>query len=873
MTEMATPPVDVIAYDYAHELRKVFSQVFGDEESRFNNFLTLAMNAVRSYSPANTLSYWDYKLESVYEEDLNTNNVGNVFHHRDLTNAMKALRAQNLHKEVFKLHNNFPELHHDEQIDVLLYTCEDAKDWMMLQDHFERMYGKGDLPLPIHYAIVMNALAGIGATADVERLFSQLLKRNLMPNSYVYAALIKCRLNDDQIDDAIKIAESYFSLLDKGKVSDKPTTYLYNLILKAHTRSSDLGKAISFLERVVVQQQTMKTKLISYSLLGDIVRFASKNLGINEIIKVKQIAVSLQADDIPFRLQLIKAYTALGFYQKADEEITTAHQMSDIPFSLPHVCAVQVRNCFFWYQRAQSTERKRLLVDNIKFIVARLYDGTLANSGKGHLIAELIRYYVYRGPLANATSLLELAKRLEVVHEKHYLPLLKHYSSQDEMESQQQVLALYKDMAVNRINAGAKTYVSLMKALNYLDGRVGNFDRSQELLRTIFDTYGLSVNSPTVKDAVSFDSVFNDASELCSIVSLYVMSRHPSPNEVLFNFLEQMKQILKDKITNDFRYLVALDMAQLYYQQGNISFAIMLAKNTVGEMNEVFDKYWHSYCVSGLPISDFRYPKQLTQIYQKLTKLLFANTSDEEIESYYHEAEQHHALLLGTQYNSVMRCLLDRGGLKEALEISERHLISGNLVERKLYERLQYYWKLFILHQFQAKGVPATLTEYAILNEFYDIRNPKELMSELRHIKEPLKALQKFIDKEGVPYKKNLKITGLLKLIPQVFNPEYRIFSDKKIHQHIINQLRKALNQYIGKDTNKAFQLMDDYESTLMFLIEEKGMGTKMWKFRKEIDQILKPQGGTHETLVQRRKRTIEALTLAHNNSQNKTFL
>lgn len=887
IAEIAKPPEEMIAYDYAHKLLKIFEQVFGKDKSQFYNFLTLAMNSVRRFSPATALNYWDYKFESVYNEVPQNHNepdivdeieVKHAFHYRDLTNAMKALRAQNLHKQVFELHTSFPELHHDEQIDTMLYTCEDSKDWMMLQNHFESMYGKGDLPLPIHYAIVMNALASIGATKDVERLFSQLIKRKLIPSAYVYAALIKCRLNDGHIEDAIKVAESYFSLLDKGKVSDKPTTYLYNLILTAYTRSSDLPQAMKFLERVVEQQESMKIQLISYPLLGDLVRFASKNLGINEIQDIRKVAKDLEADGIPFRLQLIKAYTALGFYEKAEEEIIKVHQMSYVPFNLPHVCAAQVRNYFFWYQMAQSKEKKQYLVDRIKFIVSRLYNGSLGNSGKGQLIAELIRYYVYRGPLSNATNLLELAKSLEVLDEKHYLPLLKHYSSQNDVESQQDVLALYKDMAVNRINAGAKTYVSLMKALIYLDARVGNFDRSQELLRTIFDTYGLSMTSPNTKDVVSFEPIFKDVSELCSIVSQYVMARQPSPNELLFNFLEQMKRILNDRITNDFRYLISMDMARLYFQQGNVSFAVTLAKNTIGEMNEVFEKYWKSYAASGFPVSDFRYPKNMIQTYQKLTRLLFANSNCSDIEEYYREAEKHNAQLLGSQYNTVIQCLLDspknhnRGkNLKEALYISERHLISGNWTERKLYKKLQNYWKLFVLHQFQTKGISATMAEHKLLNEFYDIREPKLLITELHHVKKPLEELELLVQKSGVPFKKNLKVSGLLKLIPQVFNPEYKIFSENKLQSHVVNQLRRAVNQYVGNNKNKAFQLMDEYENTVMFLIEEEGMGRKMWKFRKEIDQISKPQG-TQETLVQRRKRTIEALTLAQQ-GQTKAFL
>lgn len=133
------------------------------------------MSATAS-APNYVLKYWQYKVKHSRQMGLAPSRVLN---YKDLKYAMQSLLSMNYHKEVEELYWNFPTLHDDDQIEVLLELCAVSKDWEGLQKRFEEMYGRGNLPLTVHYAIVMNALATVGAKQEVDNLFQQLIERKL----------------------------------------------------------------------------------------------------------------------------------------------------------------------------------------------------------------------------------------------------------------------------------------------------------------------------------------------------------------------------------------------------------------------------------------------------------------------------------------------------------------------------------------------------------------------------------------------------------------------------------------------------------------------------------------------------------------------
>ena len=80
------------------------------------------------------------------------------------------------------------------QESLILELSKVTKDWNALQKNFENMYGRGNLPLTVHYGIAMQALNTLRADEELGRLYDQLQKRGLHLNSTVMDALIRSKI-------------------------------------------------------------------------------------------------------------------------------------------------------------------------------------------------------------------------------------------------------------------------------------------------------------------------------------------------------------------------------------------------------------------------------------------------------------------------------------------------------------------------------------------------------------------------------------------------------------------------------------------------------------------------------------------------------
>ena len=71
---------------------------------------------------------------------------------------------------------------------------------------FENMYGRGNLPLTVHYGIAMQALNTLRADEELGRLYDQLQKRGLHLNSTIMDALIRSKI---RLLDQTKVVELF----------------------------------------------------------------------------------------------------------------------------------------------------------------------------------------------------------------------------------------------------------------------------------------------------------------------------------------------------------------------------------------------------------------------------------------------------------------------------------------------------------------------------------------------------------------------------------------------------------------------------------------------------------------------------------------
>lgn len=845
-----------------------------NDDQGFQNLITSIMSTLNSASPNTALNFWKYKLDICEDRGVRYRDLLDI---SDLTLAMSALCILRLHKEALDMYSSYLDLHHEDQIEILLRISEETKNWKLLQSQFEDMYGRGNLPYIEHYVVVMRALSSIGARDQIDLLFTQLKKRNLIPNALIFSALINSRLHEADIQGAKKCFEHYLEYVAQGLLPSGKSPQLYALVFNIHFKSSDLDLAMKFLRETFDQQVSLNKNLADHkegnisllntSTLGKLVELAAKNYGLLEIQEIQEIAQGLGLVSAKFYRSLAKAYISLDQYELADRAVYNAHLESEVPFTNADIYAVQLRNYRFWSASLPKSDQKTHLQSKQTFIteLIQIKRNEVVSAYTGSLIyTEVVQYYLNRGKMEEALGMLQLAKLREVLSEVHFIPILTYLSNKADYELFTEILATYRRMAKERVEISTRTYIPLMKALIFLDrqGQNGG-SNSFKLLKSIFEMNGLSLTSAEPESIILSDLMFENSVDLCEIVSTYVESTSDElNNQLLVNFFNQMKLILGQRLSNKFKFSVYKEMSKVYKDQKNTELALKLIGTGLSDLNRIIDKYEREYHLPGEVII----PTTLMKNYRRLVNLKL------EVLGIFSTREDYLDLLKGAfsvrlsgmQYNKIFQALfkkLDLESLHLMMGICETHLISGNWVDVKLMRIQQQLYKLAILHAANIYGDQEILTKYKHLNAYYNTSNLTTLRKEIRG--RPFDTLSKLFSQ----YRSTLQAYSwtpdrIVEEIPEFFNPERRTNTRNKITPSNCHQLWLAINTYADGDITKAFNLMDLYPETIEFLMYNNVARIRKSFFRSEIDKLVAPRFNLRESFGERKDRTLEAMNM-----------
>lgn len=869
------PPTGVHFVDHMERITSILTRLNYHDPKCILNLISSIMSAIHRFSPNNVLNLWKYKTNLVASGDLK---LGLGLRPHDLTRAMGALCKLRLFHECLALYARNPDLQSDEQIDVILRVCEDSKDWKMLQSQFEDMYGKGQLPFVGHYAIVMNALASIGARDEVDLLYAQFKKRKLVANAAIYLALIRSRLYVNDIVGAQDCFKKYLVRLGAGTISGDVTAYLHSQLFKAYFQMNDVDGVMSFLKTIIGQQKQNERKLLNSTTLGNMANFFAANLRLAELEFIRKTAVDLNLHDAPFLVALAGAYIRLDQFERAQEIIMTAHAESPVPYTNPAVYAQHLRLCRSWHAHATSSNQRHHLRKQMKFIsklVTLKHLHVLTLKSNPALLEEIIKYTLKYGLMDQAYDAFGIARNSEVLSEIHFLPFLKHYLQLNTPNSSSQVLKLYRRMAEERIEVTPRTYLYLMEALISLDCKARNgLENSYKLLQSIFDTNGLSLRGTKVKSKLATVALHEVFPVIGKIVASFVDASDDSGKtiDIFVTFIQQAKSIMGPRLSNPIRFMIYESMSRLYLCQNQYSLAEKIAKTGLADLDAIIDRFVATYPYQNEPMGQL--PRAIEALYRKLagTRIRCLRESQEQHEyvGLLKELHRRGIRFSGMQYNSMFSYLLTLSSpeidwsesLPLILSISEAYLVAGNWVEASLNSKRLRLYKLAILHLCQ--GDVSLFDQYKILNDYYGVHSLQQLHEEFVGIRGRHHHLEEFI---SLFYRdRHLFNVGrmthdfVLDNMPIFFVPERRIATPNVIQPYILTNLLYKVLQCCGDDKDALFKLMDAYPGTIEMLFYNGEARLRQHQFRREISQRVAPRSD-HESSSQVKARAWKAMS------------
>lgn len=852
------PPQGVHFVEHMIRLTSILERTNYHSSECILNLISSIMVAIHRFSPNNVLNLWKYKTNLVASRGLKLS-VGIRPH--DLTEAMSALCKLRLFHECLDLYARHPELQTDEQIDVLLQVCEDSKDWKMLQSQFEEMYGRGQLPFVGHYAIVMNALASIGARHEVDLLYAQFNKRKLVANAAVFLALIRSRLHGNDIAGAQECFQEYLARLGAGTISGDATAYLHSQIFKAYYQMNDVDGVMSFLTEIIAKQKQTTRKLVCSNTLGDMAAFFASNYRLAELERIRKVAMDLNLYDTPFHVDLAGAYIRLDQFERAQEIIMTAHSESPVPYTNPAVYAQQLRLCRLWHAHTTSPDKRHQLRKQMKFIsklVTLKHLHVLTLKSNPILLEEIITYTLKYGTMDQAYDAFGIARNSEVLSEIHFLPFLRHYLQLNTPDSSSQILKLYRRMAEERIEVTPRTYVYLMNALISLDCKARNsLDNSYKLLQSIFDTNGLSLRGTKAKSKLATVTRLEAFPAIGKIVASFVEASDDSGKtiDIFVAFIQQAKTIMGPRMSSPVRFMIYESMSKLYLGQDQYDLAEKIAKTGLADLDTIIDRFIATYPYENEPIGQV--PRALEALYRKLagTRIRCLQKSQQQFKYVDLLRELHHrgVRLSGVQYNSMLSYLLTLSApeidwsetLPLILSISESYLVAGNWVEASLNSKRVRLYKLAILHLCQKDILQ--FDRFKILNEYYGVHSLQQLHQEwsgLSGREDALKEFTKLFYKDRHLFNVGrMTHDFILDNMPIFFVPERRITTWNILQPYNLTNLLYKVLECCGDDKIALFKLMDTYPGTIEMLFYNGEARLRSKQFRREIDSRVAPRG------------------------------
>lgn len=859
-------------YQFLDEFSLIFLQQDFSRDD-YCRFLTTLMKVSSEINPQLTHYIWRFKLGNKYHMDSS-----------DLTYLMESMLNTNQSSELFSLYKHHPTLHHEHQLQILLKASELNKDWSYLQRQFEDMYGKGQLPYVIHYSVVMNALASLGGKADIERLYLQMSKRKLKPSSSIYAALIKCRIYLNEIKEAHVIFDSYLKNLAFIEDQDMSPAAIYKLILSTYLQSSNVNEVMKFYENTKSMQDTKQVNIIDSDFIKAILGCLEGNYALKQIeyIRSQATEMNLMSEDV--YMALFKAYTHLGQYERVEDLVFYAHHVSSPPLMSCRIYTAQLRNYRFWYRYRSDPVIRRYIDTRRGYVLKTIEENQLKSRGKQGLYTEIIKFLLTRNMVDTAKTYLNQITSESIPKESIYSPFLKYYTKSSMVDDYRKVLETYRDMVEAKVSVSVKTYEMILKSLVVLDGHNrNNYVNSTNFLQSILDMYGLSlfgVKSSSTKANVSVQEIYNNMVPFCRMISTYVMETSISnadKGDIVVNFLKQIKDVLGDNLSNQFRFTIYSEMGKLYQRLGNVQMTESLISTGIKELNDIISKYIETYPFSS---NDIIIPRQLQVEFRLLINLNLKilqqrGANPQEYYALIQLSHNNKVQLSGNQYNFLIEQLLqlnDFKGLSLIFDTCETYLVDGNFAEVEMMKKIQYLYHLFVFYHSRTTSDRDLLKRYNVLNNYYNVHDIKKLKNKFKSITNIQTKMTDTINDMNIKFKLQgqWSLEDIFDNPETFFSPEKRLSTTNKLFPTLCNRLWHYIMTYAndGHDKIKLFKLMDDYPFTMELLFYNQPANLRLKAFRNDINQIIPPSRDDFESFADRQNRSERALATIFNSNR-----
>lgn len=265
--------------------------------SQFASTLIYLSTNNRDFARAEAL--WDYKIE---------NNL--PIQSSDLTCILKCYCHFQKYELVEPTHSSYPEAQDEySQFDYLLIAHSKLQNWSALQEQFNALFNVGELPNIKHYGIVMYSMATIGELENVEKLYAQLLRRDMLPTYAVLQSLLYVHYKVGDLNACF----SQFELFDKYSV--KPSSSTYTLMFKVFKGLGNIDGALRLLKRATERDSALVSETHFALLIHMCAKFT------NPLIAEELFHVMVHDYDIPPTSRSVAAlmdvYIESGIPEKA----------------------------------------------------------------------------------------------------------------------------------------------------------------------------------------------------------------------------------------------------------------------------------------------------------------------------------------------------------------------------------------------------------------------------------------------------------------------------------------------------------------------------------------------------------------------------
>ncbi|CAI4046244.1 hypothetical protein N7582_003764 [Saccharomyces uvarum] len=400
--------------------------------SQFATTLIFLLTYIRNFSLAEDV--WNYKCEhSLPIID------------SDLTCILKTYCHMQNFSLVPQTYYKYPDAQHDQnQFDYLLIAHSKLHNWDALQSQFNALFGVGKLPSIQHYGILMYTMARIGELDSVNKLYTQLLRRGMIPTYVVLQSLLYAHY---KVGD-FAACFSQYELFKKYDIV--PSTATHTIMLKVYRGLNDLDGAFRVLKRLS-EDPSVEITEGHFSLLIQMCSKSTNYLIAQELFNLMKDHYSIQhtgksvASLMDVYIESNKAAEAIVLFEKYSKDLSWRDGLISVYNKAikAYISSKRSSKCEEIFHKITDLN---LAVDSefykmmISFLVElnRDYDTALS------IIDQLIKHPVIK------------------VDATHFEIIMEAY---DKIGYRDGIINLYKLMSQNKVAANSKILYFILKAV------------------------------------------------------------------------------------------------------------------------------------------------------------------------------------------------------------------------------------------------------------------------------------------------------------------------------------------------------------------------------------------------------------------------